>query len=174
MTGKVLIETKLDESGIDKGKKNIEGKLSGLKGKASSITSSMAGVAGAAFAAMGVAGATAFVKMGIESAATAAAVEAQWGRVFGGIEGPASDMLNSLSAQFGAVPERLKPAMTAFQSYFKGSGMQAEEALGATEKAMNIAGDAAAMYDSDIESTSASLKSFMMGKVIAPSYREVA
>lgn len=163
MTGKVIIETKLDESGIDKGKKNIEGKLSGLKGTASGITSSMASVAGAAFAAMGVAGATAFVKMGIESAATAAAVEAQWSQVFGGIEGPASDMLNSLSAQFGAVPERLKPAMTAFQSYFKGSGMQAEEALGATEKAMNIAGDAAAMYDSDIESTSASLKSFMMG-----------
>ena len=134
MTGKVLIETKLDESGIDKGKKNIEGKLSGLKGKASSITSSMAGVAGAAFAAMGVAGATAFVKMGIESAATAAAVEAQWGQVFAGIEGPAAESLDALSKEFGVLPERLKPAMTAFESYFKSSSMSAEEALGRTPR----------------------------------------
>lgn len=161
--GSVKIETKLDQSGIDTGVKGINQKLNGLKGTASGITSGIAKYAGAAFAAMGVAGASAFLKMGIQSAATAEAVQAQWGQVFGGMEGPATDTLNALSAQFGAVPERLKPAMTAFQSYFKGSGMQAEEALSATEKAMNIAGDAAAMYDSDIESTSASLKSFMMG-----------
>ena len=167
MTGKVLIETKLDESGIDKGKKNIEGKLSGLKGKASSITSSMAGVAGAAFAAMGVAGATAFVKMGIESAATAAAVEAQWGQVFAGIEGPAMETLDALSKEFGVLPERLKPAMTAFESYFKSSSMSAEEALDATNRAMTLAGDGAAFYDKSLEDTSASLKSFLMGNLEA-------
>lgn len=163
MTGKVLIETKLDESGIDKGQKSINQKLSGLKGTASGITSSMASVAGAAFAAMGVAGATAFVKMGIESAATAAAVEAQWGQVFGGIEGPAMESLNNLSTQFGILPERLKPSMTAFQSYFKSSGMGAEEAMSATNNAMTLAADGAAFYDKSLEETSASLKSFMMG-----------
>lgn len=172
--GVVKIDTKLDESGIDKGKKNIEGKLSGLKGTASGITSSMAKVAGAAFAAMGVAGATAFVKMGIESAATAAAVEAQWGQVFAGIEGPAAESLDALSKEFGVLPERLKPAMTAFESYFKSSSMSAEEALDATNRAMTLAGDGAAFYDKSLEDTSASIKSFMMGKVVAPSYREVA
>lgn len=166
MTGKVLIETKLDESGIDKGQKSINQKLSGLKGTASGITSSMAKVAGAAFAAMGVAGATAFVKMGIESAATAAAVEAQWGQVFAGIEGPAMETLNALSKEFGVLPERLKPAMTAFESYFKTS-MNPEDALDATTRAMTIAGDGAAFYDKSLEDTSASLKSFMLGNLDA-------
>ena len=161
--GIVKILTKLDESGIDKGQKSIEGKLSGLKGTASGITSSMAKVAGAAFAAMGVAGATAFVKMGIESAATAAAVEAQWGQVFAGIEGPAAETLDALSKEFGVLPERLKPAMTAFESYFKSSSMSAEEALDATNRAMTLAGDGAAFYDKSLEDTSASIKSFMMG-----------
>jgi len=167
VTGKVLIETKLDESGIDKGQKSINQKLSGLKGTASGITSSMAKVAGAAFAAMGVAGATAFVKMGIESAATAAAVEAQWGQVFAGIEGPAMETLNALSKEFGVLPERLKPAMTAFESYFKSSSMSAEEALDATNRAMTLAGDGAAFYDKSLEDTSASLKSFLMGNLEA-------
>lgn len=161
--GIVKIDTKLDESGIDKGQKSINQKLSGLKGTASGITSSMASVAGAAFAAMGVAGATAFVKMGIESAATAAAVEAQWNQVFTGMEGPAAESLNALSEQFGILPERLKPSMTAFQSYFKSSGMGAEEAMSATNNAMTLAADGAAFYDKSLEETSASLKSFMMG-----------
>lgn len=161
--GKVVIDTKINDKGIDSGISGINGKLNGLKGTASGITSSIGGMAAGALAAVGIAGATAFMKVGVESAATAAAVEAQWNQVFTGMEGPASESLNALSTQFGILPERLKPSMTAFQSYFKASGMGAEEAMGATNNAMTLAADGAAFYDKSLEETSASLKSFMMG-----------
>lgn len=160
--GKVVIDVDLDDKGINKGIKNIDnkvGKLGETVGKATQKLKSMAGVAVKSM----LAGATAFAGYGIKMAADMAVVEAQFSQTFKGMEEQGGKMLEALSSDFNILPERLKPAMTSFQGYFKGAGMEAEEALGSTNKAMKIAADGAAFFDKSLEDTSGSLKSFLMG-----------
>lgn len=118
------------------------------------VTSSttMAATAGAAF--------TAFA---VSSAADARVIEAQYGQAFKGLEKQADDTINKMSKKFNILPERLMGPMSSLQSYFKGTGMDASDALQTTTAAMNIAADSAAYYDKSLEDTYGSLKGFLMG-----------
>ena len=106
----------------------------------------------------------AFGAYGIKSAADLRVVEAQYGQAFQGVSKEADTMVDAMSKSFNILPERLKAPMSSFQSYFKGTGMEVNDSLAATEKAMTLAADSSAYYDKSIESTSESLKGMMMGK----------
>lgn len=105
----------------------------------------------------------AFGAYGIKSAADLRVVEAQYGQAFQGVSKEADSMVSEMSKSFNILPERLKAPMSSFQSYFKGTGMEVNDSLAATEKAMTLAADSSAYYDKSIEDTSASLKGMMMG-----------
>lgn len=105
----------------------------------------------------------AFGAYGIKSAADLRVVEAQYGQAFEGVSDEAKTMVDAMSKSFNILPERLKAPMSSFQSYFKGTGMEVNDSLAATEKAMTLAADSSAYYDKSIEDTSASLKGMMMG-----------
>lgn len=105
----------------------------------------------------------AFGAYGIKSAADLRVVEAQYGQAFQGVSKEADSMVDAMSKSFNILPERLKAPMSSFQSYFKGTGMEVNDSLAATEKAMTLAADSSAYYDKSIEDTSASLKGMMMG-----------
>ena len=105
----------------------------------------------------------AFGAYGIKSAADLRVVEAQYGQAFQGVSKEADTMVDEMSKSFNILPERLKAPMSSFQSYFKGTGMEVNDSLAATEKAMTLAADSSAYYDKSIEDTSASLKGMMMG-----------
>ena len=105
----------------------------------------------------------AFGAYGIKSAADLRVVEAQYGQAFQGVSKEADTMVDAMSKSFNILPERLKAPMSSFQSYFKGTGMEVNDSLAATEKAMTLAADSSAYYDKSIEDTSASLKGMMMG-----------
>ncbi|HJF17269.1 MAG TPA: hypothetical protein K8V19_06460, partial [Globicatella sulfidifaciens] len=109
------------------------------------------------------AAASAFGAFAIKSAADVEVIEAQYEQAFKGVEKDANDLVDSMGKEFNMIPNRIKPGMSAFQSYFRGTGMTAKEALGTTKTAMTIASDAAAYYDKSIEETSQSLKGFLMG-----------
>lgn len=107
--------------------------------------------------------ATAFSVFGIKSAANMRVIEAQYGQSFEGVSKEADKMVGDMSKSFNILPERLKAPMSSFQSYFKGTGMEVNKSLSATEKAMTLAADSSAYYDKSIEDTSASLKGMLMG-----------
>lgn len=107
--------------------------------------------------------ATAFAVFGIKSAANMQVVEAQYGQAFKGVSKEADQMVKDMSNSFNILPERLKAPMSNFQAYFKGTGMEVNDSLAATEKAMTLAADSSAYYDKSIEDTSMSLKGMMMG-----------
>ena len=132
----------------------------------SKVGSSMAKVGKVIATASKIAGTAlvAFGAYGIKSAADLRVVEAQYGQAFEGVSDEAETMVDAMSKSFNILPERLKAPMSSFQSYFKGTGMEVNDSLAATEKAMTLAADSSAYYDKSIEDTSASLKGMMMGK----------
>lgn len=132
----------------------------------SKVGSSMAKVGKVVATASKIAGTAlvAFGAYGIKSAADLRVVEAQYGQAFEGVSDEAETMVDAMSKSFNILPERLKAPMSSFQSYFKGTGMEVNDSLAATEKAMTLAADSSAYYDKSIEDTSASLKGMMMGK----------
>lgn len=139
------------QSTVSKFKTNV-GKTMANVGK---IVATATKVAGTALVAFG--------GYGIKSAADMRVIEAQYEQAFNGVSSEADGMVESMSNSFNMLPERLKAPMSSFQSYFKGTGMEVNKSLSATEKAMTIAADSSAYYDKSIEDTSASLKGFLLG-----------
>ena len=99
----------------------------------------------------------------VESAATAQAVNAQFSNVYRDVADSGIGDLNRLADTYNILPERLKPTMSAVQSFFLGSGADAQTSADMTEKAMNLAANGAAYYDKSLEDVGGSLKSFLMG-----------
>lgn len=135
--------------------KNFENKAGNAMKAAGQTIATASKIAGAALGAFGV--------YGIKSAADLRVVEAQYEQAFSGFSGEAGNMVDTMSKAFNMLPERLKAPMSSFQSYFKGTGMEVNKSLEATEKAMTLAADSSAYYDKSIEDTSASLKGMLMG-----------
>ena len=135
--------------------KNFENKAGNAMKAAGKTIATASKIVGAALGAFGV--------YGIKSAADLRVVEAQYEQAFSGVSGEAGSMVDTMSKAFNMLPERLKAPMSSFQSYFKGTGMEVNKSLSATEKAMTLAADSSAYYDKSIEDTSASLKGMLMG-----------
>lgn len=100
----------------------------------------------------------------VESAATAQAVNAQFSNAYRDVADGGIGDLERLAETYNILPERLKPTMSAVQSFFLGSGADAQTAADMTDKAMNLAANGAAYYDKSLEDVGGSLKSFLMGK----------
>lgn len=115
---------------------------------------------GGAFAAKGVFD---FGKATVEAAATAQAVQAQFDQVFGDIKGKASESLNAVANEIGAIPNRIKPAFNQIASFAKVAGMDANQSLEFTTRATKAAADSAAFYDKSLEDTTETLKSYLKG-----------
>lgn len=104
-----------------------------------------------------------FAISGIEAAASAQALEAQFEQVFGDIGSQAQETVNELGKNFGMLPNRIKPAMTSMTSMFKGLGLDTETAMKTAEQAVTLVADAAAFYDKSFEDANAALNSFIKG-----------
>lgn len=161
--GRVVIDTEMDESGVDKGKRNIEGKLNGLKDTSNGLAGKMKTVAIAAVAAVSAKAIFEFGKMGVEAAATAEAMNAQFSQVFGDLEEEATASLNKIAEETNILPSRLKPAFTQMTAFAKTGGMETAEALDLASRATQAAADSAAFYDKSIEDVTESLQSYLKG-----------
>lgn len=104
-----------------------------------------------------------FAVLSVQAAAAAEAVESQFTQVFGEMAASATDSLNSIADDAGMLPNRLKGAFTQMAAFAKTTGMDTAGALELTERATRAAADSAAFYDTTIESTAESLRSFLKG-----------
>lgn len=153
--GDVIIDVELNTDGVNRGIHDIEQSFSSLSDEAGSFAGkAAAGIAAAGFA---------FTAFSIKAAGDMQALSSQFDQSFNGLGDAPNAELTKLSDKFNILPNRLKGPMAQVNSFFKGSGVAAEDSLGMTTDAMNIAADSAAFYDTSIEETSASLKGFLMG-----------
>lgn len=99
----------------------------------------------------------------IESAAEMNAASSQFSQVFGSLESDASASLAQIANDTNIVEERLKGSYTAIASFAKTTGMETEEAMELSNRALVAVADSAAFYDRSIEETAESLQSFLKG-----------
>lgn len=108
-----------------------------------------------------------FGKKLIETSASLQAMEAQFDQVFKEDNAQAVERINKQVDDLGIHADRLTTSWNKFGGQVKGAGMDSEKALAATDKATRLAADAAAYFDTSLESASASLASFMKGNFSA-------
>ena len=104
-----------------------------------------------------------FTTGAIEAAAGAQAMNAQFDQVFQELDKEAQGVVDNLGESFGMLPNRIKPAYTTMTSMFKGLGLETEDAMVASERAVTAVADAAAFYDKSFEDANGSLNSFIKG-----------
>lgn len=106
---------------------------------------------------------TDFGKACLEAAANAQASESQFSQVFGDLEGNASASLSAIADSAGVSENRMKGSFTKIAAFAKTTGMDTENSLELTERAMVAVADSAAFYDRTLEETTESLQSFLKG-----------
>ena len=99
----------------------------------------------------------------LTAAADANAAASQFTQVFGDLEGKAGKSLSGIANEAGISENRLKGSFTQIAAFAKTTGMDTENALGLSERAMIAVADSAAFYDRSIEDTTESLQSFLKG-----------
>lgn len=134
----------------------------GFSGKVGSAMGKIASVAATAMKAASVAVAG-FVAYGVKSASELTVMNAQYDQMFADVKDSADKQFGELADKIGSNVNRLKEPSAKFQSFFKASGLSSKESLGMTVDAMEVAADSAAFFDTSLEDSAASLKSFMMG-----------
>lgn len=150
---------------------DVENQLDGLTGTAEKKSSAI----GTAFKKLGGAIASIFAidkikDFGVNIVQTAATVQAetaQFEAAFKDLAGAATDMFNRVSEATGIFATRLQVTGTKAYAQLKGAGLEANDALAATEQFLNLAADAAAYYDISLEDAEARIRSFLRGNVEA-------
>lgn len=98
-----------------------------------------------------------------KSAADMEALDAQFEQTFGDEANRAQRILEELGEEFGMLPNRMKPSLTAMTAFGKTAGMDTAEALDMSARAIRVASDSAAYYDRSLEDVTESLQSFLKG-----------
>ncbi|MCW6683031.1 hypothetical protein NHG29_09080 [Aerococcaceae bacterium NML160702] len=104
-----------------------------------------------------------FGKASVEAAASAKAMQAQFEQVFDGMFDVAQEQMDGLAKNIGALPNRLKPSFNSIASFAKVAGMDTQQSLDFTTRAMQAAADTSAFMDKSLEETTETLKSYLKG-----------
>ena len=99
----------------------------------------------------------------ITASADAQAASSQFTQVFGDLESEAGASLAKIADEAGIVENRMKGSFTKIAAFAKTSGMDTDDALALSERAMRAVADSAAFYDRSLEETTESLQSFLKG-----------
>ncbi len=98
-----------------------------------------------------------------QAAADVEALESQFTQVFGDMEDEATESLQAVADEAGALVNRMKGSFTQLAAFTKTTGADEAEALALAERGMKAAADSAAFYDRSLEDVTASLQNLLKG-----------
>lgn len=157
---KSLKETSSAASGAAKG---FENAASSGESSSNKITSAFKKIGSIVVASFAVDKIKDFGTACLQAAADAQASASQFSQVFGDLENQAANSLSSIAKESGIVETRMKGSFTKIAAFAKTTGMNTEDALALSERALVAVADSAAFYDRSLEETTASLQSFLKG-----------
>ena len=154
----------IDNSGAIKG---IDEAVGAAEKSESKFASVFKGIAAAAATYLSATAIWNFGKQMVEAAANVEAETAQFEAAFNDLGDSAKEAFGRIEESTGTLSTRLQVVGTKAFSQFKGSGMEATDALATMEDYLNLAADAAAYYDMSLEETDGLLRSFVRGNTEA-------
>lgn len=187
--GQVLIDSKIDTSGVAKGTKALKKEFENLDDVTSKVAAKMgdeledaggsAEKAAVSFKELFKANISAdlvigalremgqaAIELGKQAVTTAAEINAsnaQFEQTFKGIEQIASSSLNRIAEETGITATRMQDSYSSIFAFTKSVGAEQEQALNISERALKAAADSAAYYDKSIEEATETLQSFLKG-----------
>ena len=187
--GQVLIDSKLNTSGVQKGTRELKEEFQDLAKVTEKVASKMekeldntgsaaegasdsfkqlfkanlsADLVTGALKEMGEA-AIELGKQAIAAAADINASNAQFEQTFKGVEKTARESLNNISKEVGITATRMQDSYTKIFAFTKSVGGDQAQALDISSRALKAAADSAAYYDVSVEQATETLQSFLKG-----------
>ena len=156
LVGKIVIQNQ-------EANNNISDTVDQASGASSKITGAFKKIGGAIATFLTVDAIKDFGLSCINAVADAQAASSQFSQVFGDLEGAAGASLSYIAGEAGIMENRMKGSFTQIAAFAKTSGMDTEDALALSSRAMVAVADSAAFYDRSLEDTTDSLQSFLKG-----------
>lgn len=177
--GKVIIDSKLNAQGVEKGADDVVDELEKVAKKAKetgedvdesisgsfngfAVANALADLAVEALQSIGQA-ALDMAKDAVEAAAEVQASDAQFAQTFKGVEKQATKALDSIADSTGIAATRMQDSYTSIFAFTRSVGGEVDESMDIASRAMAAAADSAAYYDKSIEETTETLQSFLKG-----------
>lgn len=104
-----------------------------------------------------------FAKETVNAAAEVRAENAKFSQTFKELEGTATESLQAVSKETRITATRMQDDYSDIYAFARASGAETAEALDLSNRAMKVAADSAAYYDTSIEDATATLQSFLKG-----------
>lgn len=99
----------------------------------------------------------------IESAAAVKAESSQFEQTFGDFQDEATQAIQRVASEGGILETRLNTLGSRIYAFARSSGGDANESLSLMERALRVAADSAAYYDTSVEDATETLQSFLKG-----------
>lgn len=165
--GEVIIGTKIDTSGFEKGMGNIEDSFDKAGEKALSFSDVVKGnVLGSVIAGglRELAGSIKDIATNfVDAAATVKAETSQFEQAFGPLQDTAAAAIGAVADKSGVLETRLNTLGAQIYSFARASGGDTTESMDLMATALQAAADNAAYYDRSLEDTVGTLQSFLKG-----------
>lgn len=154
----LAVKITVDDSGVDSGLNKITSSFEKVKNNVGSVIKTASKI-GAVVTTVG----TALTAVGVDTAAEVRAEASAFEQTFGDMQDTATKAIGRVADESGILQTRLNALGSKIYAFARSSGGDAVESMNLMERALKVAADSAAYYDTSLEQTSETLQSFLKG-----------
>lgn len=154
----LAIKVTVDDSGVDSSLNKITSSFETVKNNVGSVIKTVSKI-GAVVTTVG----TALAAVGVDTAAEVRAEASAFEQTFGDMQDTATKAIGRVADESGILQTRLNTLGSKIYAFARSSGGDAVESMNLMERALKVAADSAAYYDTSLEQTSETLQSFLKG-----------
>lgn len=154
----LAVKITVDDSGVDSSLNKITSSFETVKNNVGSVIKTASKI-GAVVTTVG----TALAAVGVDTAAEVRAEASAFEQTFGDMQDTATEAIGRVADESGILQTRLNTLGSKIYAFARSSGGDAVESMNLMERALKVAADSAAYYDTSLEQTSGTLQSFLKG-----------
>lgn len=154
----LAIKVTVDDSGVDSSINKITSSFETVKNNIGSVIKTASKI-GAVVTTVG----TALAAVGVDTAAEVRAEASAFEQTFGDMQNTATKAIGNVAEESGILQTRLNTLGSKIYAFARSSGGDAVESMNLMERALKVAADGAAYYDTSVEQASETLQSFLKG-----------
>ena len=154
----LAVKITVDDSGVDSSLNKITSSFEKVKNNVGSVIKTASKI-GAVVTTVG----TALTAVGVDTAAEVRAEASAFEQTFGDMQDTATKAIGRVADESGILQTRLNALGSKIYAFARSSGGDAVESMKLMERALKVAADSAAYYDTSVEQATETVQSFLKG-----------
>lgn len=154
----LAVKITVDDSGVDSSLNKITSSFEKVKNNVGSVIKTASKI-GAVVTTVG----TALTAVGVDTAAEVRAEASAFEQTFGDMQDTATKAIGRVAEESGILQTRLNTLGSKIYAFARSSGGDAVESMKLMERALKVAADSAAYYDTSVEQATETVQSFLKG-----------